>query len=130
MLLSGPNSHLNDSCNQVDVSTDQLGLNAEDNPSAGLPEVVGGADETEAPAVGDLALSCTWCAQILEYDMSHQVQELKENEQASANVESSVRDPGWLLIARPQVEEHSSEAKQTKVVETVLKHIGERHSLT
>ena len=65
MLLDAPFAHLVNGSSQEDISTDALRLQAEGDPSAGLPEVVGAADEVEAPSVGDVALRGAGLAKVL-----------------------------------------------------------------
>ena len=78
VLFQTPLGHLIETGGKEHVATEDLGLDAERNPGACLPEVVGAADLVEAPAVGNFTLSGAWAAKVLQDQVGLEVEELEE----------------------------------------------------
>ena len=102
-------------------------LHTECDPSARLPKVVGAADHTETPPVGNVALRRAWLAQILEDKVRLKVHELKDTEKGCGTVVDFVGGPSRGCVVGVQEEVHGEEAEEAIVVEAVLEDVGEGH---
>lgn len=62
--------------------------------------------------------------------MTLQIEHLKKQEDACKDIEHCVICPGGWSVVWMQIEVHSQESKQSKVVEAILEDIEERHGVT
>ena len=86
VLLDCPLGHLVHRGEQEDVPAEALRLHTESDPGARLPEVIGAADQSEAPAVRNVALCGARLAQIFEDEVRLQVEELEDAEKGRGAV--------------------------------------------
>ena len=129
MLLDGPLEHLVDGKEHENVTAENLGLNRENGPNTGLPEVVGTGDQSEAPPFGNSAGCRSRLAQAHQRNVAHEVHEFADTEDGEAGVVESGGGPGWRRVLGRHVEVHAEDAEENVVVERVFEDVEERHGV-
>lgn len=104
-------------------------MESKGQPRACFPEIVSAANKVESPAVGDPTNVRARRSQVHQSDVRHQVEELKQQEEAHRYVEIVITRPSRWLIVRMEEKVHSEEAEYAEVSKAVLEEISQGHSL-